>query len=446
MPDKHRVVILGGGFGGLNAAQALNQAPVDVTVVDRRNFHLFQPLLYQVATGALSPGEIAAPIRGVLGGQKNTRVLLGEAVDIDPKARQVQLKDGTSVSYDSLIVATGSQSSYFGHDEWSEWAPPLKSVEDATMVRHRILLAFETAERVPDPAERAKWLTFVIVGGGPTGVELAGALGEIAHHTLLHEFRSIRPEDAKIIVVDGSERLLSTYPADLSQKAERQLASLGVTTYLGRMVTCVDANGISAKTKTGEVEHIQAHTVIWAAGVAISEFGRQLAKRTGVETVRHGLLKVNPNLTLPGYPDIFVIGDLAYVTDDKGKPLPGVAQVAMQGGSYVARVIEKRVEGTSDFKPFRYFDKGELAVIGRGAAVAKVFGAHLSGFIAWLVWLFIHLLYIVEFQSRVLVAVEWGFLYLTWNRGARLITGQAASDSIAATTEAADKVRAAMRS
>jgi NADH dehydrogenase len=422
-PGTHRVVIIGAGFGGLYAAQALKHAPVDVTVIDRRNFHLFQPLLYQVATGSLSPGEIAAPIRGILSSQKNTRVLLGEAEDIDPKTKTVVLKDGSSCPYDSLIVATGSQSSYFGNDQWSRWAPPLKSIEDATSIRHKILLAFEAAERMTDPEQRRAWLTFVIVGGGPTGVELAGALGEIAHHTLKHDFRSIHPGDARILLVDGSARLLSTYPEDLSKKAERELRRLGVTIELGMMVSDVNADGVTAKGKSGEIRSYPAHTVIWAAGVAVSAFARQLASRTNAPTDRAGRIKVAPDLTVPGYPDIFVVGDLAAATDDKGKPLPGVAQVAMQGGSYVAHTIVDRLRGKTAAKPFRYFNKGDLAVIGRAAAVANVFGVHLSGFPAWLVWLFIHILYIVEFQSRILVMIEWGFLYLTYDRGARLITG-----------------------
>jgi NADH:ubiquinone reductase (H+-translocating) len=429
MANQHRVVILGGGFGGLYAAQALRHAPVDVTIIDRRNFHLFQPLLYQVATGSLSPGEIAAPIRGVLSRQKNAHVLLGEAVDIDPSAKRLTMKDGSKLEYDSLIVATGSQSSYFGQDQWQKWAPPLKSIEDATAIRHRILIAFEEAERTSDPEERRSWLTFVIVGGGPTGVELAGALGEIAHHTLKGDFRSIHPGDAKIIVVDSGSRVLSTFPEDLSRKAEDSLRRLGVTVRCGVMVDGVDPDGVVVKTAAGR-EHIHSRTVIWAAGVAVSQFGRQLAKRTDAPTDRAGHIKVNPDLTVPNYPDIYVVGDLAYLHDAKGRPLPGVAQVAMQGGSYAAKTIVKRLRNDTHIKPFKYFDKGNLAVIGRAAAVADVFGLHLSGFIAWLVWLFIHLLYIVEFQSRILVLVEWGFLYLTFNRGARLITGETADELI----------------
>ncbi|MGI8958596.1 MAG: NAD(P)/FAD-dependent oxidoreductase [Bryobacteraceae bacterium] len=430
MADKHRVVILGGGFGGLYAAQALKHVPVDLTLLDRRNFHLFQPLLYQVATGSLSPGEIAAPLRSVLNKQKNTRVLLGEAVDVDPSRKQVLLKDGGTVDYDSLIVATGSKSAYFGHDNWREWAPSLKSVEEATMIRHKILLAFEAAERTHDPEERSAWLTFVIVGGGATGVELGGALGEIANQTLKNDFRSIRPQDARILVVDAGTRVLSSYPEDLSRKAEKSLLRLGVRFRGGVMVTEIDAEGVMLKTKSG-LERLQTRTVIWAAGVTPSEFGRQLAKRTAAETEKGGRIKVSPDLTIPNHPDIFVVGDLAFVTKPDGKQLPGVAQVAMQGGAYAAETIAKRVQGKPPNQPFHYFDKGDIAVIGRATAVANVFGLHLSGFIAWLVWLFIHLMYIVRFQSRMVVLIQWGFEYITFSRGARLITGHAASDVLA---------------
>jgi NADH:ubiquinone reductase (H+-translocating) len=432
MPERHRVLILGGGFGGLYAAKALKHAPVDVTLLDRRNFHLFQPLLYQVATGSLSPGEVAAPLRAVLRKQKNTRVFLEDAVDLDPHRKSVMLRDGGHIEYDSLIVATGSQSAYFGHEEWREWAPSLKSIEEATQIRHKILLAFEVAERIDDPDERRAWLTFVIVGAGATGVELAGALGEIANETLKHDFRSIRPQDARIIVVDSGERPLASYPEDLSQKAERSLLKLGAQVRTGVMVTGVDPNGVTLKTKSG-TERLLSHTVIWAAGVSPSDFGKQLAVRTGAETDKPGRIKVNPDLTVPGFPDIFVVGDLAASLDNLGKPLPGVAQVAMQGGAYAAKTILKRMKGQRNIQPFHYFNKGDLAVIGRAAAVADIFGVHLSGILAWLVWVFIHLMYIVEFQSRIVVFVQWAFLYLTFNRGARLITGTAASDAVAAT-------------
>jgi len=429
MPEQHRLVILGGGFAGLYAAQALKRAPLDITLIDRHNYHLFQPLLYQVATGSLSPGEIAAPIRAVLSNQRNVRVLLGEAVDIDPGSKQIVLKDGAAIPYDSLIVATGSQGSYFGHDEWKSWAPGLKTIEDATMIRHKILLAFEAAERTEDPVERCNWLTFVIVGAGPTGVELAGALSEIANETLKHDFRSISSKDARIIIVDGGQRALATYPEDLSKRAEKQLTRLGARVRTGVMVTGVDEDGVTLKTASG-VERIASHTVIWAAGVAVTEFARTLAKRTNAETDRAGHIKVAPDLTVPNFPDIYIVGDLALVNGKDGKPLPGVAQVAMQTGSYAARAIERKAAGKEALPPFSYFNKGDLAVIGRAAAVASIFGVHLSGFLAWLVWLFIHLMYIVEFQSRILVLIEWGFLYLTFNRGARLITGVAANKSI----------------
>ncbi len=431
MADRQRVVILGGGFAGLYAAKALRHEAADVTLIDKRNFHLFQPLLYQVATGSLSPGEIAAPLRSVLSRQKNTQVLLGDAVDIDPKSKEVVLRDGARIGYDTLIVSTGSQSSYFGHNQWGEWAPALKTIEDATAIRHKVLLAFEAAERITDPEERRAWLTFVVVGGGPTGVELAGSLGEIANHTLKHDFRSIRPQDARIIVVDGGSRVLASYPEDLSLKAEKQLLKLGARVRTGLMVTQVDGNGVLLKNKAGKEEHIASHTVIWAAGVAISDFGHKLAERTGAETQKGGQIKVNPDLTVPNYADIFVVGDLASVPTPDGKPLPGVAQVAMQGGAYVAKAIKQRLKGGEEhLKPFLYFNKGDIAVIGRAAAVANVFGMHLSGLPAWLVWLFIHLMYLVEFQSRIMVFIEWGFLYLTYNRGALLITGKAAKTSV----------------
>jgi NADH dehydrogenase len=298
------------------------------------------------------------------------------------------------------------------------------------MIRHKILLAFEAAERTTDPDERCAWLTFVIVGAGATGVELAGALGEIANHTLKDEFRSITPKDARILVVDAGKRVLAAYPEDLSKRAEQALIKLGARVRTGAIVTSVDENGVTLKTETGST-HIPSHTVIWAAGVAVTDFGRLLAKRTEAETEKTGHIKVAPDLTIPKYPEIFVVGDLAFITDKKGKPLPGVAQVAMQGGAHAAKTIARRARGdTGAVAPFHYFNKGDLAVIGRAAAVANIFGVHLSGLIAWLVWLFVHLLYIVEFQSRLLVAVEWGFLYLTFNRGARLITGKAANKPV----------------
>jgi NADH dehydrogenase len=429
MGEKHRVLILGGGFGGLNAAQKLKRAPVDFTLIDRRNFHLFQPLMYQVATGSLSPGEIAAPLRGVLSKQKNTQVLLGEAADIDPDAKRVILRDGAAFPYDSLIVATGSQTSYYGKDEWREWAPSLKSVEEATAIRHKILYAFECAERSETEEEARAWLTFVIVGAGATGMELAGALAEIANETLKNDFRRINPREARIILMEGTPRVLNMFPEDLSAKAEKLVSRLGVEVKKSVLVTCIDAEGVTYKSGD-ESKSLPAKTVLWAGGVTTNAFGRKLGERTKAETDRSGRIKVNPDLTVPGYPDIFIVGDLALSLGDDGKPLPGVAQVAIQGGAYAAKTIRARLKGKQDTKPFHYFNKGDMAVIGRAAAVANIFGVHLAGFFAWLTWLFVHLIYIVEFQSRVLVFVQWGFEYLTFSRGARLITGVAATDSL----------------
>ncbi|HLI86146.1 MAG TPA: NAD(P)/FAD-dependent oxidoreductase [Bryobacteraceae bacterium] len=428
----HRVIILGGGFGGLYAARALAHAPVEVKVIDRRNFHLFQPLLYQVATGSLSPGEICAPLRSILARQKNTQVLLGEAVDLDPRARTIQLRDGGVFPYDSLIVATGSQTSYFGHDEWRQWAPSLKSVEEATAIRHKILFAFEAAERASDEEALRQWMRFAIVGGGATGVELAGALAEIAAHTLKHEFRSIRPQTAEILLLDGAPRILPTFPEDLSRDAAESLRKLGVRVRTGVKVVAVDGEGVAIENEHGTMERLPTKTVLWAGGVRGGEFGRVLAERTGAALDRQGHLSVEPGLTIPGFPEIFVVGDLARFPGPDGKPLPGVAQVAMQGGAYAARVITARAKGkAAQFVPFRYFDKGNLAVIGRASAVADIFGLHLHGLPAWLVWLFVHLMYLVQFQSRVLVFIQWGFQYLTFSRGARLITGDPEAIAVA---------------
>lgn len=427
MSGREKVIIIGGGFGGLFAAQALKSAPVDVTLIDRRNYHLFQPLLYQVATGSLSPGEIAAPLRGVLSKQKNTRVLLGDVVDIDPATKRVQLADGASFEYDSLIVAAGSQTSYFGHNEWQQWAPGLKSVEEATTIRHKILYAFEVAERLTDPAERRAWLTFVIVGAGATGVELAGAIGEIARQTLKNDFRSIHPEDAQIILLDGSPRVLTTFPEDLSEKAERSLRKLGVQTRMRAMVKGVDPDGLNVE-ENGTSQRLSTKTVIWAGGVSASPLGNLLAQRTGAETDRSGRVKVGPDLTIANFPDIYVVGDLALSTGKDGKPLGGVAQVAMQQGTYAAKAIVRKAKGKPKQGPFKYFDKGNLAVIGRAAAVANTFGVHLSGLPAWIVWAFIHLMYIIGFQSRIVVFIQWAIQDVTFNRGARLITGAASTD------------------
>jgi len=383
-----------------------------------------------VATGSLSPAEICAPLRGVLCRQKNVRVLLGEAAGIDPAARRVLLRDGAAFDYDSAIVATGSKTSYFGHDDWRRCGPSLKTVEEATAIRHKILYAFEAAERVDDAEQRRAWLTFAIVGAGATGVELAGALGEIAHHTLRRDFRSIRPEEARILVLDGSPRVLPAFPEDLSARAEESLLRLGVRVRSGVNVVGVDESGVSFRNAEGAVERYEARTVLWAGGVTVTDFGRTLAAATRAETDRQGRLKVNPDLSVPGFPSLYVVGDLAWMAGRDGKPLPGVAQVAMQGGAYVARAIRARLAGATEARPFRYLDKGELAVIGRGEAVARIFGMRLSGLVAWLVWLFVHLMYLVQFRNRVVVFVQWGFHYLTFSRGARLITGELDTDAI----------------
>lgn len=427
MNERSKVIIIGGGFGGLNAAQALKSAPVDVTLIDRRNYHLFQPLLYQVATGSLSPGEIAAPLRGVLSHQKNTRVLLGDVRDVDPVSKRVLLSDGAAFEYDSLIVAAGSQTSYYGNDVWQQWAPGLKSLEEATNIRHKILYAFEVAERLPDAAQRRAWLTFVIVGAGPTGVELAGAIGEIARQTLKNDFRSIHPQEAQIILLDGSPRLLTSFPEDLSRKAEQSLAKLGVQARMGARVTQVDRDGVDLQIN-GSSERLSSKTVIWAGGVTVAPLGRILAKRTGAETDRQGRIRVGHDLTVANFPDIYIVGDLALSADKHGVPLAGVAQVAMQQGTYAAKAIVRKVQGRPQQKSFEYFDKGNLAVIGRAAAVANIFGVHLSGLPAWMIWAFVHLMYIVEFQSRILVFIQWALQDLTFSRGARLITGSAYSD------------------
>ncbi|HYP07890.1 MAG TPA: NAD(P)/FAD-dependent oxidoreductase [Bryobacteraceae bacterium] len=419
----HRVLILGGGFGGLLATKALRRAPVEVTLVDKRNFHLFQPLLYQVATGSLAPGQVAAPLRGILRHQKNVSVLLGEAVDVDPAGGSVLLADGDRIEYDSLIVATGSQSSYSGYDQWRQWAPSLKSMEEATAIRHKILYAFEAAERAKTSDERRAWLTFTVVGAGATGVELAGAVAEIATRTLRDEFRSIRPEQAQIFLLNRSSRVLASYPERLSEDAERALTRLGVRVRNETRVMDIDGEGVRFQLPDGTESRIATRTVLWAGGVMPSDFTRTLASRIGAVLEGAGRIRVNADLTAPGYENIYLAGDIALAHGLDGAPLPGVCQVAMQQGVYAARTIVGRLNGRSPSKPFHYFNKGDMAVIGRGAAVANIFGLQLSGSRAWLIWLFVHLMYLVNFQNRVLVFVQWGFQYLTFSRAQRLITG-----------------------
>jgi NADH dehydrogenase len=416
---SHRVVIVGGGFGGLLAAKGLKRAPVEVTLIDRRNYHLFQPLLYQVATGALSPGEIASPLRHILSGATNTSVWLAEVIDIDVETRQVALADGLNVQYDTLVVAAGSVNHYFGKD-WEKAARGLKSVEDATEIRSRILRAFEAAELEPDVEKRRAWLTFVLIGGGPTGVELASALGEIANDTLRHDFRSINPAEARILLLEGADRILSTFPPDLSEAAERSLIGLGVRTRTRALATEVDAAGVTVRVD-GAMQRIPARTVLWSAGVSASPLGAILKQRAGAILDRGGRVSVEPDLSVPGHPEILVIGDLASFSHQGGKPLPGVAPVAMQQGRYVAKLIAKRMRG-EPVQPFHYVNMGNLATIGRKRAVADFGFVRFSGPIAWLLWLFIHLMYLVGFENRILVLTKWFFDYVTRNRGARLIT------------------------
>ena len=404
------VVVIGGGFAGLSAARGLRRAPVSVTIVDRRNHHVFQPLLYQVATAGLSAPDIAAPIRHILRAQENATVILADVTGFDLARRRVLLEDG-EIGYDYLVVAAGAGHSYFGHDEWGRHAPGLKTIEDAVEVRRRVLLAFERAEREDDPARRAAWLTFVVVGAGPTGVELAGALGEIARHTLRGEFRRINPRASRVLLVEGADRVLPPYPADLSEKARRQLVHLGVEVRTGAIVTAVDDGGVSLG-----AERIDARTVLWAAGVAASPLGRALG-----EVDRAGRVKVEPDLTVPGHPEVSVAGDLATVPW-RGGAVPGVAPAANQMGAHAARNVIRTIEGQAR-RAFEYVDKGSLATIGRKAAVADLRGRHLWGLPAWLAWIFIHVFFLIGFRNRVVVMFEWALAYLTYARSARVVLG-----------------------
>jgi len=421
MSNRHKVVIIGGGFGGLSVARTLKHSPVDVTLIDRCNYHLFQPLLYQVATGSLSPANIAAPLRQILRRQKNTKVLLAEAVHIDAAKRRVILSDG-AIDYDTVVVATGATHQYFGHDEWEKFAPGLKTVEDATAMRRRILLAFEAAERERDPEKLRAWMTFVIVGGGPTGAELAGALGEIANDTLRHDFRDIDPSTARIILVEGADRALPAYPPKLSEAARQMLVRLGVTVRTGAMVTGIQEDSVTIR-EGDRTETIPTRTILWAAGVLASPLGRILSQEAGAKLDNAGRVVVEPDMSIPGHPEIFVIGDLSNFSHQTGKPLPGVAQPAIQQGHYVGKLIRARLQNKK-LHAFHYFDTGNLATIGRGAAVADLNWLQLSGMPAWFIWIFIHLLYIVQFQNRLLVLMQWAWLYLTFDRSARLITGE----------------------
>ena len=428
------MVVVGGGFGGLLAAVHLRDAAVDVTLVDRRNFHLFQPLTYQVATGALSAGEVAYPLRAIFKRHPSVRVVMAEVADFDLDAREVLLRSASGVQdvpplpYDDLIVAGGSQYSYFGHEEWSGPAPQVKSLESAILVRRRILGAFEAAELEPNPDRRRAWLTFVVVGAGPTGVEMAGQIAEMARDTLPGDFRAIDPRAGRILLVEAADRVLTSFPPSLSAKAARQLEGLGVTPLVGRLVTDIDAEGVTVGGPDGASERIPARTVIWAAGVTASELARRLGELTGAEVDRAGRVTVEADLTLPGHPEVRALGDMVRVRGPEGEPLrlPGVAPVAMQQGRYAARAVLGRMRGRPE-GPFRYHDKGNLATIGRARAVADIRGAKLSGFLAWVTWLVVHLWYLIGFQNRILVLIRWTFSFLTRGRGARLITDQVPS-------------------
>jgi NADH dehydrogenase len=417
----HKVVIIGGGFGGLEAAKALGKIPVEVTLLDRRNYFLFQPLLYQVATGGLSPADIAHPLRRVLRKYGNVKVYQDEVIEIEPAARIVRTRRG-EYPWDTLIVAAGSTVSYYGNEMWRSFAPGLKGIEEALEIRNRVLRAFEEAEKERDPEARRAWLSFVIVGGGPTGVELAGTLGEVARDTLRGDFRNIRPEEARIFLLELAPRVLPSFPEDLSEAAELSLLRLGVRSLTGVRVTAVDSEGVEFE-RDGQRGRLSARTVIWAAGVQGHSLARLLHEKAGAELDRAGRVRVAPDCSLPTHPEIFVIGDMASYPDGKGGTLPALAPVAMQQGRYVARVIADRLAGRAS-PPFRYRDKGVLATIGRHHAVAQFGRTRFRGVLAWLLWLFVHLIYLIGFQNRILVLIQWAFHYFSYNRGARIITEQ----------------------
>jgi NADH dehydrogenase len=427
--DQPHVVVVGSGFAGLLAVRTLSRYAVYITLIDRKNHHTFQPLLYQVATAGISPGEIAAPIRWILRGHRNVQVLLGEVQDFDLQRRVAKLPD-LEIAYDYLVVATGASHAYFGHDEWEKLAPGLKTIEDALEIRRRVLLAFELAENQAARGEQHRPLNFVVVGGGPTGVELAGTLAEIARKVLSQEFRSIDPKSARILLLEGGPRILPAYAPDMSQSAERQLQNLGVEVHTSTLVSGMEEGDV----QVGETR-IPAAVILWAAGVAASPLGKKL----GVPTDRAGRVLVSPDLSIPGHPEVFVVGDLASLKDEQGKLVPGVAPAAMQQGKAVAHNIGGDLEG----KPrqnFRYRDKGSLATIGRSAAVAEFGKIHISGFFAWLSWLFIHVFFLIGFRNRLIVLIQWAWSYLTYERGARLITGDSTLPGFAESTEPKQEV------
>jgi NADH dehydrogenase len=434
--SAHRVVIVGGGFGGLQATRGLRRGPVEITLIDRRNFHLFQPLTYQVATGALSPGEVAYPLRAVFKRNRNVRVLLAEVARFDLEQREVVLRSVAGlpapepVPYDTLIVAGGSHYSYFGHDEWSADAAEVKSLESALTVRGRILSAFEAAEVERDPGRRAEWLTFAVVGAGPTGVEMAGQIAELARDTLRSDFRTADPGSGRILLIEAADRVLTGFPPSLSAKAERSLRRLGVTPVLGSTVVDVDETSVTIEHADGATRRIPARTIVWAAGVTASSLASALAELTGAEQDRAGRVTVEADLTLPGHPEVFALGDMVRVRGRGGSAttLPGLAPVAMQEGRYAAKAVRARLQGRAA-PPFRYRDKGNLATIGRAAAVADIKGIKLSGFLAWMTWLLVHLFYLVGFQNRLIVLIRWSISFATRGRGTRLITSPANPDA-----------------
>ena len=426
----HRVVIVGGGFGGVRAAQALAHAGVQITLIDRTNHHLFQPLLYQAATGALSPEEIAAPLRAILKRQRNVRVVMGEVHGFDLDRRRVVLdalpdgESGIEIEYDTLVVAGGSRYSYFGHDEWRRFAFEVKSLESALAVRRRIFTAFEAAELEQDPVRRAAWLTFVVVGGGPTGVEMAGQIAELASDTLRRDFHAIDSRHARILLVEASERILPAFPPRLSTKAAAALQRLGVTLVLDTSVIDIDEHSVCTRGRDGTSQRLPTRTMVWAAGVIACELAGSLAAASGTKTDRTGRVVVGEDLTIAGYPEVIALGDMAEVHDAGGQAvaLPGLASVAMQQGRYAAKALEARMRGDRP-EPFRYVDKGNLATIGRASAVADIKGVQISGALAWITWVGVHIFYLIGFQNRLLVLTRWAFSFVTRGRGARLITG-----------------------
>jgi NADH:quinone reductase (non-electrogenic) len=427
--QRHRVVVIGGGFGGLQAAKHLATAPVDLTIVDRRNFHLFQPLTYQVATGALSPGEVAYPLRAVFRRHRNVRVVMAEVTGFDLEGRRVQLAEG-SLPYDTLIVAGGSHYSYFGHDGWRIYAPEVKSLESAIATRARLLKAFEDAETEPDRERRRALLSFVVVGAGPTGVEMAGQIAELARGTLRDEFRSIDSRQSRVVLIETFDRVLTTFPPSLSRKAARSLESLGVTLLLERTVVDIDEESVTVAASDGATERVPARNAIWAAGVEASSLASQLGELSGADVDRAGRVTIEPDLTLPGHPEVVALGDMVRVRSRDGglQALLGVAPVAMQQGRYAAKLVRARLEGQA-IGPFRYLDKGNLATIGRARAVADLHAIRLSGFPAWATWLVVHLFYLIGFQNRLIVVIRWFISFATRSRGARLITNTPAAEA-----------------